>query len=802
MIAKVTIGIPFSNPFDYLIFDEFTQRIKIGMRVLVPFGPRELVGVVVKIQDQSEIEKLKPIIDIVDEAPVYSQYLLELTGWIAEYYLCSWGEVLETALPTGLKPRIEKRIIIDKACESFNELPEEEQQWLVSIENRTESAVFKDPKQRSLKKRFLQLRKAGCVMFNHKLVGNHYKGEAEEEWLVLQPDRADQVKTKKGSKTDILWDIIQKEKKIRRKDLNLRLQNSGPAINQLLKKNAINREMLPVDDSYDQPVVYNDRFIRLNEKQELAVGEISRAINDNIFQPFLLHGVTGSGKTEVYLYAVKETIQLGKSALILIPEISLTPQAVRRFRDRFGDRTAVLHSGMAEKDRSREWWRIKSKKCDIVIGARSAIFAPLSNIGLIVVDEEHDSSYKQQETPFYNARDVAVKIASTEKAVVVLGSATPSIESFFNIQIGKYKLLTLPERANLKPLPSAEVVNLKEEKRQSGAFYLSKYLYAILRENYQAGKQALIFLNRRGYASFLSCKECELPVLCNNCSIAMTWHTTSQHLICHHCGYTRPYPQICNNCHASAFKMEGIGTQRVERDLKALFPRASFLRMDRDTIQKKGALEKYIDLINDHKVDFIVGTQLISKGHDFKHIGIVCIVLADMSLNIPDFRSTERSFQLISQVSGRAGRDELGVGKALIQSYNPDHFAIRSANDHDYLGFYNQEIQYRKDLVNPPFTRQILLRVSDSNPSHVQMTAEQLGEILKKQTDILNFQVFGPVESPIQKINNRYYWHILLKGEKSVGLKKLLYRIFWTRSDWRPKGSTRISIDVDPYVMI
>ena len=398
------------------------------------------------------------------------------------------------------------------------------------------------------------------------------------------------VRTRRGSKTSQILNILQKEKEVRRKNLMERIPSAGSAIQQLIRKKAIERELRKIPVSGDHLKILHDRFIDLNIDQENVVEKIVVAINSCKYTTFLLFGVTGSGKTEVYLYAVKEAIQRGKSALILIPEISLTPQAVSRFRERFGDRVAILHSGMSIRQRRVEWWKIKERRCDIVIGARSAIFAPLSNIGLIVVDEEHDSSYKQQETPFYNSRDAAVKIASDQNAVVILGSATPSIESFNNAETGKYSMLLLPKRANQKPLPHAEVINLKEERRQTGVFYLSRYLVTCLRENLNYGKQALIFLNRRGYASFLSCKGCELPVLCDNCSIAMTWHQSRNRLICHHCGFVQQYPKICVSCRGRFFKMEGIGTQRVERDLKVLFPRAAFSRMDRDTISGKGVL--------------------------------------------------------------------------------------------------------------------------------------------------------------------------------------------------------------------
>lgn len=801
MIVKVALNIPFTDLFDYQFSNDLVDFIKPGIRVLVPLGSRRIIGVVTKTQHHSEFENLKSIIEIVDDVPIFSQRLLFLTRWISEYYLCSWGEVLDASLPTGLKPKIIKNIVLDNTISAFSLLNESEKKWLLSISGEKETKIQKRRDYQGYRSLFFKSKKNRLLKVQY-VVEKAYDKKQVESWLELNSEIATQTKTKKGSKANRIFGLLQENKRIRKDLLLSEIENSRTVLNQLIRKEAVIEKLIVVQNVNAADSIREERFITLNREQEEAFKQISAGIKQKKFQSFLLHGITGSGKTEVFLYAVKETILQQRTALILIPEISLTPQAVKRFRDRFGDRIAVLHSGMAEKERCAEWWKVKEKKCDIVVGTRSAIFAPLENIGLIVVDEEHDSSYKQQETPYYNARDVAVKLASEQQSIIILGSATPSIESYFNAKNSKYELLVLSERANQKPLPSTEVINLKEESRQAGVFYLSKYLVAKLKENYLEGKQALIFLNRRGYAAFLSCTSCDLPVLCDNCSIALTWHKKDQRLVCHHCGFSRRFVETCPNCQAKTLRLEGIGTQRVERDLKILFQKARFLRMDRDTVRKKGTLEANMDLINQQQVDFIIGTQLISKGHDFKHIGIVCIILADMSLNIPDFRSSERSFQLISQVSGRAGRDEQGKGRALIQSYNPNHFAIKSAKEHDFTSFYENEIALRQMLENPPFKRQILLKISDQNPDHVKETAQKLGSILGEYSTNLKFQILGPIESPIQKINKRFYWQILLKGDSMFRIKKLIHYLFWEQNEWRVKGATRVVIDVDPYMML
>jgi primosomal protein N' (replication factor Y) (superfamily II helicase) len=667
MIAEVALNIPHNEPFDYLIPDDLMDTVIPGMRVLVPVNQRRIIGIVVKIKQTSKFDHLKPIENQIDPEPVYDQRMLAFTKWMADYYVCSWGIVLDSALPTGLKPKIEKRVNLIPSIKGFQKLPLEEQTTLHSMDGLQETHISKEKGLKFVRNYYRK--KIFQPFYQTK---GHYQFDFSDEMLELK-EFGNQT-FRKNSKADQIINLLKSEKQVSKLDIIAQIQNSQAVIKRLKKEKIIESfNKKKEKPNHFKEFIIHDRFLTLNQEQKQVHEEIIEPIEQNQFKTFLLHGVTGSGKTEIYLHAVRKILQHQKTALILLPEISLTPQAVKRFKDRFGETVSVLHSGLAEKARCKEWWKIKHGFCPIVIGARSAIFAPLKNIGLIVVDEEHDGSYKQQESPYYNARDAAVMIGVNEKAVVVLGTATPAQESYFNVNRGKYKLLTIKSRANQKELPKTEVVSLKDNIRQKGVFYLSSYLVTLLKQNLQSHKQTLIFLNRRGYAAFLSCTGCDTAVICRNCSIAMTWHKSVQQLRCHHCGYTQSYPKRCSFCGHLKFRQEGIGTQRVERDLKILFPKARFLRMDRDTISKKGALETNIKLINESQVDFIIGTQLISKGHDFKNIGLVCIILADMTINIPDFRSSERGFQLMSQVSGRAGRSDTGGGMALIQTYNPEH---------------------------------------------------------------------------------------------------------------------------------
>ncbi len=801
MIVKVALNIPFTSPYDYLVPDELTARTHLGLRVLVSVGSRRMIGVIVELLSTSEVEKLKPILALIEDEPVYSSRMLDFTKWISSYYLCSWGEVLEAALPAGLRPKIIRTIQADTDALNNPSLAPEDKQWLQLFDGKKASDVMKGRDGNQNSRLFTRLKKKKAVRY-HYSVSPGDSGVTLEEWLIFQTGIGDTVAVRKGSLNSRLLEWFRSEPETKRVNVLDQFPQARPQINRFIKLGVLKSEKRPAPMVSRSSTIHADQFIYPNDEQQVAIRDILMAIQQNIYQTFLLHGVTGSGKTEIYLHAVRETIQRGRSVLILIPEISLTPQAVSRFRERFGDRIAVLHSGMADKERTVQWWKIKKGICDIIIGARSAIFAPLEKIGLIVVDEEHDTSFKQQEGPYYNARDAAVKMANDNSCVVILGSATPSVESYFNVSNQKYTLLVLKNRVNQQTLPVSELIDLKNEKRQKGAFYLSRYLVSRLRENLQQQKQALIFLNRRGYAAFLSCTSCEQPVLCKNCSIALTWHRPQQRLKCHHCGFSQGYPKACPQCKAESFHLEGIGTQRVERDLKLLFPDARFLRMDRDTVRKRGALERNIDKINNQQVDFVIGTQLISKGHDFKHIGIVCMIFADMSLNIPDFRSSERSFQLVSQVSGRAGRNEESSGLALIQSYNPGHFAFQAAVQHDFSAFYTEEMSLRNDLQNPPIVRQILMKISDRNPAAVERAAIELGTILKQKEEQSNYQVWGPVESPLQKINNRYYWQILIKSDEIGKARGVIRNLFFSQKGWRAKSGVRVSIDVDPMTML
>lgn len=765
MIARLSIAIPHSKPFDYMVPLSLQPQIKLGMRVLVPFGPRFLVGVVVELGVESEFKKLKELKEIIDSEPLFDEKQLEFFSWVSRYYLCNLGLVLEAATPKGIKPKIQFHVTATEKLKDAS--------WFERVKNKSLSPIELKTAQK--------LKKAGEVVIittckKPELLNSNFYSLVEGAGA-----------GKKGSQKALVFGQLNGVSDLEESSLiNI---VSKATLSRLVREAYLVKEKKPLPPPLKE--IREEPFLALNEEQVAAFAPVKKSLEAGEFTSFLLYGVTGSGKTEIYLHATKTALSQGKSVLILLPEISLTPQTAARFTERFGGRIAMLHSGLNDGDRASEWERILKGHADLVIGARSALFAPLKNVGLIIVDEEHDQSFKQQEAPHYNARDLSVKYAHDHKATVILGTATPSVESFYNVKQKKYQLLTLTKRASMQDLPPVAVINLKESPRQLGVFYLSTELYGELKSNFEAGKQAILFLNRRGYSNMLTCKNCNVPVLCNHCSITMTWHATKGALVCHSCGAKGYYPSACRECGHEKFQTDGIGTQRVERDLQKLFPKGKFLRMDRDTLSKKGELESKMALIHDNKVDFVIGTQLIAKGHDFLNVGLVGILMADMSINIPDFRSSERSYQLFSQVAGRAGRG--GTGKAFIQSYNPNHRTIQAALTHDYEAYYDGEIVEREMLQKPPFERLILIKISHEKEQAAGIAAKELKDLLSPlaKTEL----VLGPIESAIFKQADRYYYQIIIQGKNLSHIKARLSNLLWGGAF---TTTARITIDVDP----
>ena len=531
--------------------------------------------------------------------------------------------------------------------------------------------------------------------------------------------------------------------------------------------------------------------LSLTEEQSAAFQAIIQAIDADKPEKFLLYGVTGSGKTEIYLQACAHSLQKGKGAIVLVPEISLTPQLMQRFRDRFQDHTAVLHSELTLKQRNTEWEKVASGVGRIVLGTRSALFAPINNLGLIVIDEEYENTYKSDKSPRYHTREVAMELAELNKAVVVLGSATPSIETYYRAETGEYKKLSLPRRIDDRPLPPVEVIDMRREIKRKNFGVLSARLKEEIGQALSNGEQAILFMNRLGYFTFVICRECGLTIECPKCSVSLTYHSSDRKLRCARCGYASEAPVICPRCQSSSIKYFGTGTQRIEEEVAKFFPAARILRYDRDTVSQRGSHEIFFSAFAEGKADILIGTQMVTKGLDVAKVTLVGVVSADTSLSLPDFRAAEHTFQLLTQVAGRAGRRHL-PGKVIIQTYNPGNYAVAAASKHDYEGFYNQEMKFRRELGYPPFSRLISLLVTGREKGKAERTAEDLGKFLRKR---LSREVLGPAPAAIARLRGEWRHRILLKGEDPILMRQAVVE---SLEKAVIPFDVKVAVDVDP----
>ena len=600
-------------------------------------------------------------------------------------------------------------------------------------------------------------------------------------------------------KEERVFSFIRESRKVSFKELNSEFNRPSEIIKRLLQKGVIAVTEEEVSRNSSETEYRPSRRPDLTEPQKAAFSMITEAMREGRFFPFLLHGVTGSGKTEVYLRVIEEALNMGKGAIVLVPEISLTPQLLNRFRSRFGDKVAALHSALSDGERCDEWRRIKRGEARIVVGARSAIFAPIKDPGVIVVDEEHDSSYKQEDVPRYNARDLALVRGKAVKGVVILGSATPSMESYHNAKITKFKYISLPVRVEERPMPQVIIVDMKDVgKRQ----IFSRQMTDCLEESIKGKNQALLFLNRRGFSTFLICSDCGFTFRCPNCSISLIYHQGEGVLKCHYCDYSQKAFPICPNCKGGNVGLLGLGTEKVEEEVKKAFPNANVARMDRDTVSRKGSHERILKRLEDGDLDILIGTQMVTKGHDYPGITTVGVISAETSLNLPDFRAAERTFQLITQVAGRAGRGN-APGKVIIQTFNPDHYSIKAASNHDMEYFYGEEAGFRRELGYPPFSRLINIRLRGNNERNTALAAKSLDKI---GTDEVRgwkgIVILGPSQAPVYKIRGKYRWNMLFKGKDTGKLhsfvRNLLSRVIGI-SDFK---GVDLQIDVDPLNML
>ena len=702
MIARVSLEIALRKEFDYFIPPELAGKVDAGSRVQVPFGPRKVLGVVTAIAEESAHAKLKPIIKVIGAQTLVTPKVLKLARWIAEYYCCAPEIALKSVLPevvrreeSGWRERLFVRALPLNG--EFPKLPKRQQEVWNIVEERRELPLAE----------LLELAETTASTVRR----------LEDRGLV-----------------EISPQISERDPYAREHILPTQPLTLNPRQAEALKQ--IETAMQPVEGGASKTAVEAPRVpasASLRATAQRGEGDKPAARRPPPAATLLLHGVTGSGKTEIYLQAIAHALAQGKGAIVLVPEISLTPQTVERFKARFSSGklqtlVAVLHSHLSAGERHDEWHKIRQGRARIVIGARSAIFAPVAALGLIIVDEEHEHTYKQEEAPRYHARDVAIMRGQMEGAVVVLGSATPSLESYYNCQRGKFTLLTLPERVDDQKMPLVRVVDMRQAARkEKGNLIFSPQLKEAITQRLERGEQTILFLNRRGYSAALQCAQCGYVCECPNCSLALTYHRAEALLRCHLCGYHAPVPKRCPNekCRNPAFRYSGLGTQKVEEVLGKLFPRARVKRMDADVMKRKEDYRRVLGDFRAGKIDILLGTQMIAKGLHFPNVTLVGIIHADLALNRPDFRAGERTFQLLTQVAGRAGRGDV-EGEVFVQAFAPYHPAIQYARRHDFTGFYAQELEFRQQLQYPPLRRVALLTLKGRNEQKVQLAAEHV----------------------------------------------------------------------------
>ncbi len=801
---EVAVPVPVFNTYTYAVPEPMLSLIEPGKRVIVPFGKQRITGYIMGPALPPLPEKIKPVLDIMDESPLFPAAMIPLFQWAAEYYIHPIGEIIKEALPGGINTGESVTLAItEKGLQSLK----------TDVPSSTEKKIFD------------LLQTGPCRLKDlHKNLGleaaSVYRME-QKKWIerkreirkgAIRPKMERFIALVEGnSPSNQVSEAQQKilayasgKTAVPVSELRHIVSNPSAPIKTLEKKGYISVfEKQVFRDPLGEPVP-PDTLLKLNLEQKVAVSEVLKRIGGG-FATFLLAGVTGSGKTEVYMHLSAAVLQNSRTVLVLVPEIALITEIERRFRARFGECVAVLHSGLSSGERYDQWLRVIQRKASIVIGARSAGFPPLTDLGLIIVDEEHDTSYKQEDRFRYNARDLAIVRAKQENGIALLGSATPSVQSVYNVAHRKFYELNLKQRIYKQKMPEIQVIDLKKLKDFKGIWrFITPTLHQAMRQTLERKEQVLLFLNRRGFASYPVCANCGQPLKCKNCDITLTLHQKANAYKCHLCGYTQPASCRCETCGSSAIKRLGLGTEKIEDAVKKLFPEARVARMDRDTVTRRGALVEILKGLRNHEIDILIGTQMVAKGHDFPNITLVGVICADLSLDFPDFRADELTFQLIAQVAGRAGRGTL-PGRVILQTYNPDHFSITTARQQDFIAFYNQEIVFRKTFRYPPFSRMILFKISGRDMKKTEKYARLLGRRcagLKSKDPRFQkeIEILGPIEAPLARIANRYRWQILIK---SPGVEPLhgFARSLIQQSKASDKD-IRLGIDVDPLFMM
>ncbi|WP_404351435.1 primosomal protein N' [Sutcliffiella horikoshii] len=799
--ASVIVDVPAKQTdraFDYEIPVKWHGFIQPGMRVNVPFGPRQIQGFVVDVKDNTTVPKTRPITSLIDIQPILTQELMQLADWLRDHTLCFTISAYQAMLPAALKAKYEKWLIARDLVGVPSEL-----QPFFHASNRVK---FEEMAGTSHFKTIKHLIEGDVLEVYYEVKDKLSKKtrkvielQGSKEALLEAKEKISARAAAQHKLLDFLLET--NNEKMDKKTLLEELQIGTSAIGALVKLGILKESDEEIyRDPYENREFEKSQALSLTYQQQEAIIPILNSIEQHTHEAYVMFGVTGSGKTEVYMQAVDAVLKQGKEAIVLVPEIALTPQMVNRFKSRFGSDVAVMHSGLGMGEKYDEWRKIHRKEVKVVVGARSAIFAPFENVGIIIIDEEHETSYKQEDTPRYHARDIALERGRYHQCPVVLGSATPTLETFARASKGVYKLLTMDKRMSEQGMPAVEIVDMREELREGNRSMFSRSLLEKLQDRLERGEQSVLFLNKRGYSSFVMCRDCGYVVECPHCDISLTYHRSSNQMKCHYCGYEEPVRSTCPSCESEHFRFFGTGTQKVEEELTKLLPQARVIRMDVDTTSRKGSHEKLLQQFGDRKADILLGTQMIAKGLDFPYVTLVGVLTADTMLNVPDFRSSEKTFQLLTQVSGRAGRHEL-AGEVVVQTYSPEHYSVELAGTHNYLEFYQKEMQIRKLHQYPPFYFLALVTVT-----HQELT--KVVTVTEKITHFLNMQlsdeavILGPVASPIARIKDRYRYQCIIKYKREPNLHAALKTVIEKYQTQMDQEKLAVHIDLNPYMLM
>jgi primosomal protein N' (replication factor Y) len=810
--VEVAVPLHVAQTFTYRLPELDRETAQVGARVLVPLGRGVVTGFIVELLDGLSAHRtltdseIKSVEQVLDTTPLVTREILEISRWVADYYAAPWGEVLKAALPPGISPGREQLLTLTShGTTHLAEIADDDASARTLILRAIAKARVISVTR--LRKKFgneeaagilSELQKENLVTSQARPHGPSSRARTQRVVKLRASSAAAASDKKITAAQQQIIDALSVEETIPLPELLRSTGVSGSVINTLNKRGIVDvieenvrrdplaRATLPKADEY-----------QLTNAQQQVLAEIEPKLRSGAYAAFLLHGVTGSGKTEVYMRAMRTCLELGRSAMMLVPEIVLTPVFSRRLRSHFGDQVAIFHSSLSKGERFDEWMRVKGGDARIVIGTRSGVFAPISNLGLVIIDEEHESTYRQQDSPRYNGRDTAIVRAQKENAVVILGSATPSLESFHNAQTGKYSYLELPARIGNRPMAAARIIDMRVVfDRHKKPQVFSDDLLEAIEATHRKGEQSIVLLNRRGYSSFVLCRSCGETIQCPNCDVTLTYHRSEKVIVCHYCNHRQTAPDKCPSCSGKYIYYVGEGTEQIETLLVKIFPTLRIARIDRDTAAKRGAFERSLFDFSAGKIDMLVGTQMLAKGHDFPNVTLVGVVSVDAGLALPDFRAAERTFQLITQVAGRAGRGER-PGQVLIQTYHPNHYALRHACAQDYAGFYEEEIRHRQNHSYPPFVSLASLLVHGPDLGKTRTEALELRKELDAANKERTSRILGPAPAPLARLKGRHRIQLLVKSRSRRQLRQVVDTAL-TAMAAKGHNLRSINLEIDP----